>query len=90
MNDNDTPRRMPEYVLERTDSEYQLRHRGSDTAIYINETAALLWELCDGGKSVGNIKRMLLAAYPDAAESISPDVDKAISTLLGHGALSAG
>jgi hypothetical protein len=50
----------------------------------------LLWELCDGGKSIGNIKQMLLAAYPDAAESISPDVDKAISTLLGHGALSAG
>lgn len=90
MNDHDTPRRAPEYVLEQTHGEYQLRHRRSDTAIYINETAALLWELCDGGKSVGNIKQMLLEAYPDAAESISSDVDRAIATLLGHGALSTG
>lgn len=83
MNDSDTPRRRPEYVLERIDDDYQLRHRGRGTAIYLNETAALLWELCDGKKSIGDIKRMLQAAYPDAAE-IELDVDEAMSMLLGH------
>lgn len=87
MTDNDIPVRDPEYLLERIDNDYRLRHRGGDSAIYINDTAALLWELCDGRKRAGDIKELLTEAYPDAADSIGEDIDEALAMLAGHAAL---
>ena len=87
MKNNDVLVRDPDYVLEQIDNDYQLRHRSRDTAIYINDAAALLWELCDGRKKIGEIKRMLREAYPDAAAGIDADVDEALSMLLQHQAL---
>lgn len=89
MKNNDTPQRDAEYVLEQIDNDYQLRHRGRDDAIYINDTAALIWELCDGKRKIAEIKRMLKEAYPDAAAGIDADVDEVISMLAHHGALTA-
>lgn len=87
MKSNDIPIRDPEYLLEQIGSDYQLRHRARDAAIYINGTAALLWELCDGRTSVGDIKAMLLEAYPEAGDAVSADVDEALAVLQGHEAL---
>lgn len=87
MKNNDIPIRDPEYLLEQIGNDYQLRHRSRDTAIYINGTAALLWELCDGRSSVGDIKALLLEAYPDAGDEVPADVDEVLMVLQGHEAL---
>ena len=87
MKNNTKPQRDPEFLLEQLGSDFQLRHRGEDTAIFINESVALLWELCDGQRTLGSIKKMLEEAYPDVAAQIDADVDKAISILVGHNAL---
>lgn len=87
MKSDDIPIRDPEYLLEQIGSDYQLRHRSRDAAIYINGTAALLWELCDGRTSVGDIKAMLQEAYPDAGDAVSADVEEAMAVLQGHEAL---
>lgn len=90
MKNNSKPARDPEYVLEQIGSDYQLRHRARDTAIFINDTAALLWELCDGKRTVGDIKKLLQEAYPDAADAIAADVDEALAMLREHEALAPG
>ena len=90
MRNNDIPVRHPDFVLERIDNDYQLRHRSRNTAIYINETAALLWELCSGQNKVSDMKRILRDAYPDAAGHIDNDVDESISVLAQHEALTCG
>jgi hypothetical protein len=89
MTDNDIPVRDPQYLLERIDNDYQLRHRSRETAIYINDAAALLWELCDGRTSVAGIKQLLREAYPNDARTIDADVDEALGMLAGHAALTS-
>lgn len=85
--DSDRPARSPDFLLEQVVGEYQLRHRGSETAVYINASAALLWELCDGSQDLGAIKALLRDAYPGAGEALDTDVDEALAMLHGHGAI---
>lgn len=87
MKNSDIPAQVVDYVLEPLAGEYQLRHRGQDTAIYINQAAAIVWELCDGHKSAGEIKAMLRAAYPDAERRIDTDVHEVLAMLATHHAL---
>jgi len=35
-------------------------------AIYLNSTAAIIWGLCDGSRSVREIIRLIGESYPDA------------------------
>lgn len=90
MKNNARPARQADYLLEQIGSEYQLRNRNTDSAIYINETAALLWELCDGRSSVGEIKGLLRESYPDAAPAIDGEVDRVLTMLAEHDAIGAG
>lgn len=87
MKDNDTPVRTPGYVLEQVGGDYQLRHQSTDTAIYLNQSAAIIWELCDGTRAAGEIKHLLKTSYPDAAGDIESGINDALSMLLEHGAL---
>lgn len=89
MDNNQIPTRDPDYILEQVNDDYQLRHRERDTAIFINGAAALLWEMCDGEQSVGEIKQALQQTYPDAADAIATDVDEALGILIAHQALAS-
>lgn len=90
MHNNVIPKRDPDCLLEQIGNDYQIRHRDKATAIFINSTAALLWELFDGSRTVGDTKQMLQQAYPDAVDTINEDVDEALAMLCKHQALSAG
>lgn len=48
MNDDDRPRRRRSIHMERRDGRYELVGRGGARVAVLNETAAALWELCDG------------------------------------------
>jgi Coenzyme PQQ synthesis protein D (PqqD) len=71
------PRRHERYTVEWMDNEKM--------AIYLNETATVIWKLCDGTRTV-NID-LLVEAFPDAASDVRADVRDTIDELVRNGAL---
>ena len=56
-------------------------------AIYLNETATVIWQLCDGARTVKEIVDILVEACPDAAADVRADVKETIEELARNGAL---
>ena len=54
---------------------------------HLNGAAALIWRLCDGTRSVADLRELLTAAYPDAAAVIASDLVETIGSLAAIGAL---
>lgn len=86
MDDNLKPFRMPEYRLEKVDNELLLFNPAKTTILYCNETASLVWQLCDGQRSVGQIVALLVEAYPEAGGSIKRDVQAVLKDFQDNGA----
>ena len=81
------PRRMPDYRLEKMDDELLLFHPAQTKILYCNDTASLIWQLCDGTRTAQEIVTILSEAYPDAADVIARDVDATLKQFLDHGAI---
>ncbi len=81
------PRRKPDYRLEQVENELLLYHPGQTTIIYCNPSASLVWQLCDGRRSVGEMVALLRAAYPEAGESLTADVTAILAEFRQHGAI---
>jgi hypothetical protein len=86
MEDNLKPFRVPEYRLEQVDNEMLLFNPAKTNILYCNETASLVWQLCDGQRSIGQIVTLLVDAYPEAAESIKRDVQAVLKDFQDNGA----
>ena len=69
------------------DGEIVLLHPVNNLVIHINETGALVWQLCDGVRATDEIVEILSAAYPDAEAEIAADVPQVIEQLAVQGAL---
>lgn len=54
-------------------------------AVYLNDTACMVWKLCKDGLTVGQIIAALEDAYPMQKDRICPDVLAACGLLLHHG-----
>jgi len=80
------PRRKAGYTSADLDGEFMLYSRGEGKALYLNETASLVWKLCDGRRTVDEIDSLLKDAYPDASE-LSGDLDAAFGILVAQGAV---
>lgn len=87
MKPTDRPQREPGYHVERIDDEVLLFHPGRDEIVYCNETASLIWQLCDGERTVQELIDLLAAAYPEAASTLAGDVVTALQQLVEHGAV---
>lgn len=81
------PRRKPDYCLEMMEGELLLYHPVRTRILYCNETASLVWQLCDGGRSVAEITALLTAVFPEAAETVPEDVAAVLQTFLEHGVI---
>lgn len=81
------PSRVEHFSLERLDNEILLYHPGLTKAIHLNETAALVWELCDGLRSVEEIGTLLADAFPDQTDQVQSDVAAVVARLSTEGAL---
>ena len=75
------------FHLEMIDGEGVLYHSAHKQAIYLNESATVVWQLCDGTRSVADVIGLLQAEYPESAEVIRTDVTQAIQSLLTQQAL---
>ncbi len=69
------------------DGETLLYRPGARKAIHLNQTAAVVWKLCDGSRSVQDIIDLLKGEYPGSEADVAADVLGAIEKLVAEGAL---
>jgi len=84
------PRRKPDYRLEMIEGELLLYHPVRTRILYCNETASLVWRLCDGQRTVDEITALLAAAFPEAADTVAQDVATVLQTFLVHDVIEYG
>jgi hypothetical protein len=87
MPDSRIARRVSHFRLESMDDELLLYHPGLTRAIRLNQSAALVWTLCDGRRTVGDICDMLCGVFPGESATIPADVATVVDTLAAQGAL---
>jgi coenzyme PQQ biosynthesis protein PqqD len=75
------------FELEEIDGEILLYSPSSTRSVYLNSTASLIWNLCDGKNSVGQIVDQLKQAFPEAEPNIEQDVTGAIQLFIDNQAM---
>jgi hypothetical protein len=81
------PKQKPDYYLEMMDGELLLYHLDETKILYCNQTASLIWYLCDGQRTVGQMIDILGDAYPEAAGTMASDVEETIGQFLATGCI---
>jgi len=87
MHPSEKPCQKQDYRLELIDDELLLYHPGETKILYCNQTASLVWGLCDGQRAVEEIAGLLSEAFPDAAATIPADVNATLEQFHQHGAI---
>ncbi len=82
---NSIPKPADGFHIEEMDGEFLLYHPGGDRIVQLNATAALVWRLCDGKRSLREIIALLTEAYPDAACQVTADVTEVVAELVENG-----
>jgi Coenzyme PQQ synthesis protein D (PqqD) len=80
------PKPASDIETEIVEGEVLLYHPQGTRAVYLNSTAAIIWGLCDGRRSVREIIRLISESYPDA-EKLANDVIVTLRHLQESGAL---
>lgn len=62
------------------DGEVLIFNPATTTTVYLNETAKIVWDLCES-LSVEEMIRALQLQYPEQADNIADDVSAAINEL---------
>ena len=81
------PYKASDYLIEVVDDEIILFHPSNKAIFYSNTTGALIWELCDGQRTVAEISDVLSNVYPDSSEQIQEDVQATLQKFAQHGAI---
>ena len=68
--------------MEIMDGETVLYEESSKKMIYLNESATVVFQLCDGQRTVREIIEVLASAYPEVSGSIGHDVLTVIDYLV--------
>lgn len=88
ISDQAKPTPVEGYRIEEMDGELLLYHPQSTATVYMNNTAALVWQLCDGAREVGEIIEILAESFPESGAGLRRDVVTAIESFKSQGALS--
>lgn len=81
------PHQTADYRLELLDGELLLFHPGQTRLIACNPIASLIWQLSDGRRTTQEMVELLQAAYPEAQDSITSDVENTLRRLAHLGAI---
>jgi hypothetical protein len=81
------PLRKQEYRLEKMDNELLLFNPQDLVVLYLNESASVVWQLCDGQRTISQIAELIAEAYPEAEKSILDDVQETILLFRDKGAV---
>jgi Coenzyme PQQ synthesis protein D (PqqD) len=76
-----------DFTSEVMDGEHLIYSHGMKKAIYLNDSAAVIWQLCDGRRCVREIVDMLAEAYPDQRDELYNDTIEAVELLHREGAV---
>ena len=57
------------------------------TMVYLNESAAVIWRLCDGQRTVGQIIDVLKSAYPNLSHQMDAEVCDTIQQFVRYSML---
>jgi coenzyme PQQ biosynthesis protein PqqD len=79
--------KIPGVVAEDMGEELLLYRPSAHKAIHLNSTAAAIWKLCDGTRTVKDLVDSLEAEFPDAKPRIASEVQDVVDQLLREGAL---
>jgi pyrroloquinoline quinone biosynthesis protein D len=82
MNPNMIPRQRSGFVIEEMEGECLLYRSGRHWLVHLNETATVIWKLCDGSRTVEDIVTLLAREYPASRAEIETDVNEAVSMLI--------
>lgn len=88
MNLSDIPVPDKEFTLEELDNELLLYHPTKTTTVYMNETASIIWRLCDGERTVSEIIGLIKESYPEAGDGIEDDIETTLKMFSDQGAIS--
>jgi hypothetical protein len=80
--DNATVTIIKGYRVEPGDGEHIVYHPTLTTSVYLNDTGAIIWQLCDGTRTVADIIATLTECYPDSGQEIRWGVRELLSTLV--------
>ena len=84
------PKKCAGFLVEQMDGEFVLLHPARNIIIHTNETAALIWQMCDGINTRDQIVEILSGAYPDARTQIAKEVPETIQKFRAQGAMDGG
>lgn len=87
MKDTQTPVLNDAFKLEKFDNEILLYSVTDTRAVYLNDTASLVYGMCASGQSVGEIIALLEEAYPEQKDTIRNDVTAALQQLVENDAV---
>jgi hypothetical protein len=82
MLDDDIPRHTTRYRLEDFGDEVVLYDFSTTQLVYLNDTASLIWRLCDGQRNIGAIKTLLQEAFSNDSELIEDDLRTTLKQLV--------
>jgi hypothetical protein len=68
--------------FEELDGEAVVYDRSGKRASYLNDTATVIWKLCNGTNTVPEIAAMLAKEYPEDAAGVESDVRETIERLV--------
>jgi hypothetical protein len=87
MNDNEIFKQNENCLLEDMNGELLLYNPASAVTLHLNGPSAIVWQLCDGKRSAGEIVALVQEAYPDQDQQITEDVASVIDDLFDREAL---
>ena len=68
--------------FEELDGEAVVYDRSGKRASYLNDTATIIWKMCNGANSIPEIVETLAKEYPENAASVATDVRETIERLV--------
>jgi len=80
--------RSPGLVMQWRGPHLNVRSKQNKGGHWLNQTAALIWFLCDGQARVGDLIDHLQSRYPDQTGQVASDVNQALAELRARGLLS--
>jgi hypothetical protein len=83
------PERKNGYFLEPEGSQYLLIHvdGAHSGSLECNTAAEMIWQLCDGVRSIGDIAKLLVGAYPQQCLGLARDVQANLKAFMELGAI---
>jgi len=85
MDDSAVPRRSATYRPEDFGDEVVLYDPAATLVVYLNDTASLIWRLCDGQRNIAYIKSLLQEAYPAASDQIVEELQATLRRFVQNG-----